>query len=334
MFGSFIVTTSTEGLSPLGTAPQRSYELITGTIRSHDDLTDAHAALFAEPVSTQYGDRFDWYSISQGPARQLSVLEDEAEQQARDQLEKLVGEIRAVGEALSESKDVDQQRLGEALVNAVEIPDEESIYVLSEEDGPQPILVNWGWIADRQRVVRGVLSGADVRDPAAQPGAAARAAVSAAAAQAASGAEVSAARSEAISDSNTGDVWKWWLFGIGWLILGLILLTILYLLIEPCALRFSASPSHCPGEQASASVLDRENAFLLDQVAAVEREIGVIDRACQPPVRNRADLDNRPDSVLQAYLAAELLARVASLQGIGFSDGRDPVRSIRGYGEE
>lgn len=62
MFEAFLANTSTQGLSALGTAPQRSFELITGTVR--DVLGERHAALFAEPVATQYGDRFDCMPLS------------------------------------------------------------------------------------------------------------------------------------------------------------------------------------------------------------------------------------------------------------------------------
>ena len=167
MLESFLTNTSTEGLKPLGTAPQRSFELVSDTVRAR--FSPAHAALFAEPVATQYGDRFDWYATVDGKARPLSEVEDP--DAIRSLLGGLVGDIKGMADELLASKKPDDQRLGEALANAIEIPDEDSIFVIEGADGsPQPVLVNWAWTPDEQVAVRGVLTGMDQRAPEKRPG--------------------------------------------------------------------------------------------------------------------------------------------------------------------
>ena len=84
MSEAFLTNTSTEGLKPLGTAPQRSFELVSDTVR--EKLGPAHAALFAEPVPTQYGDRFDWYAPVSGRATLLADVPDPEAVRARLQV--------------------------------------------------------------------------------------------------------------------------------------------------------------------------------------------------------------------------------------------------------
>ena len=76
---SLLVTTSAEGLQPLGSAAQRSFELVTGAVRAR--LGEAHAAIFAEPVAAQHGDAIDWHAAVPGRAVRLSEL-GEAERAA------------------------------------------------------------------------------------------------------------------------------------------------------------------------------------------------------------------------------------------------------------
>jgi hypothetical protein len=262
MAESFLTNTSTEGLKPLGTAPQRSYELVSGTVRSR--LGDAHAALFAEPVATQYGDRFDWYAPVEGKAVPLSAMD--APDDARAVLDNLVSDINTVAEELLASKSPDDQRLGEALANAVEIPDEAAIFVVEPAKGGalQPVLVNWAWVRDEQVAVRGVLTGIDRRAPEKRPGHIPQPAP----AMAATVAGVSA-------------VW-WWLVWLGWLLLGLIIAAIIYLLIEPCALRVSWLPNLCAKVEVIPDTIAEERSMLEDRIAMVQQEIWIKDRLCQP----------------------------------------------------
>lgn len=274
MFEAFLANTSTQGLSPLGTAPQRSYELISGTVR--DSLGERHAALFAEPVATQYGDRFDWYASVAGKPRLLDSFEEDEQALVRADLDKLIGEISELGQSMLEHASPDQQRLGEALVNAVRYPSLDCVYVLVDGDDRQPVLLNWAWVSDTRTAVAGDLSGTGGAARSTKPTAAGtQAAVTAGAAGAAS-APTAAVRHE------RGPLNLWWLMWFGWLLLLLLLAAILYLMIETCALRLPGVPSYCPGPGEVVSGESRRTLLLRDQIATVERQIGIADRACQP----------------------------------------------------
>ena len=125
MFEAFLVTTSSEGLRPLGSAAQRSYELVSGSLR--DRLGDRHANLFSEPVATSYGDRFDWYAPFSGKAVPLTDLESEDQDSVREALGVLVQDILAEAGRLNESQSPQDQRLADALTNALEIPSDDMI---------------------------------------------------------------------------------------------------------------------------------------------------------------------------------------------------------------
>ncbi|MFK7744487.1 MAG: hypothetical protein AB8B47_05505 [Roseobacter sp.] len=268
MIESFLTNTSTEGLKPLGTAPQRSFELVSDTVRSK--FGEAHAALFAEPVATQYGDRFDWYATVEGKAVPITSLEDDAS--ARAVLDQLVGDIKGMADELLSSKLADDQRLGEALANALEIPDEDAVFVIEPKDGgaPQPVLVNWAWTRDEQVAVRGVLTGTDQRTPSKRPGYVAPVA-----------APVAGAAAGAAAVAGVSALW-WWLVWLGWALLALLIAAVVYLLIEPCALRVSWLPNTCEQVEVIPDTVLEERGILRDQIALVEKEIGIKDRLCQP----------------------------------------------------
>ena len=135
-----IAATSTQGLQPLGSAAQRSYELVSGALR--DRLGADHAALLAEPVAAAHGDSIDWYAPGPGLPVALADLPEEEAQALRDRLAGLVGEIEAEAARLSASEAPEDQRLGEALAHAVELPGEEMIHALRTPGGGlAPVLV-------------------------------------------------------------------------------------------------------------------------------------------------------------------------------------------------
>ena len=273
----FIVTTSTEGLTPLGTAPQRSFELLASALKPE------HAALFAEPVSSDYGDKIDWYTERSGKVSPLSSLPEEERAEVRARLDTLVGEIREIAEGcLADEDDMDRQRLGVSLQNALEIPNEGSIYAQARaEGGYDPILIHWAWVEDRQAVVRGVLSGSDTRAPK-------KAAVAAGAAAAGASAGAAGAQSAARRKASGGDdalrvsPLFWWLYWLGWLLLALMIAAILLLLIAPCAVRLPFLPNTCLAAGPEASEEARLSLVLRDRIGILERQIEIADRACQP----------------------------------------------------
>ncbi len=273
MSSTFIANTSTEGLAPLGSAPQRSFELVSGTVL--DELGERHAALFAEPEGTEFGDRFDWYANASGKPRQLDSLEEEERAQAEKTLNGLIGDIQKLADRLLDEDDTDKQRLGEALANALRYPGPDSAYIFGSGKDMQPVLVNWAWTTDTQVAATGSLSGSGGNT-------------------AANKAKTKAARQSAVAASavpvppppmrdrqGMGRIW-WWLLWLGWLLLALLIAAILYLMIEACALRVPGFPNHCPPPGPTVMDLEREAQVLRDRIAAVERQVGVADRACQP----------------------------------------------------
>ncbi|MEX0282140.1 MAG: hypothetical protein AB3N13_13235 [Arenibacterium sp.] len=269
MFDAFLTTTSSEGLQPLGSAAQRSYELVSATVRSR--LGEAHAALFAEPVAAPHGDKIDWHASLQGRPQQLSTLENDEAEALRARLSELVEAIRSEAESLGASDTPDDQRLSEALTNALEIPGEEMIWAIREADGAlSPVLVHWAWVRDEQRAVRGVLSKM-VAKPA-SPALATNLAASAPAGVVA----------QTPVRGNARWIW-WWLLLLGWLVLAGLLAAILYVLIAPCGLS-QGRLIFCPGEPPEIEAALSEAQVAADEVAALEREIALVDRHCQPTI--------------------------------------------------
>lgn len=259
MFEAFLATTSTEGLQPLGTAAQRSFELVSGTVR--DRLGAEHAALFAEPVATAQGDVIDWHGTVSGRVMPLPDLPDEDRDRLRAHLGRLVGDIRAEADRLAQSDAAEDQRLSEALRNAVEIPDESMVRVVRDKNGDlHPVLVHWAWVRDAQSSVRGVLTAMIPRP-------------------------VSAV------DLGTGPVsapaglhpgW-WWLIVLGWLLLALMLGYILYLLVAPCGVN-QRGLIFCPREGPAIHAALVERQAIENQIAGLEHELALRDRTCQPTI--------------------------------------------------
>lgn len=263
MFEAFLVTTSSEGLQPLGSAAQRSFELVSGTVR--DRLGPAHAEIFAEPVPTRHGDRIDWHAAIRGSVHRLTDLPEPDRAGLRDVLGSRVADIRALAEELGASGDDALQRLSEALSNATEIPGEDMIYAVRDGAGTlHPVLVHWAWLRDRRKAVRGVLTGMVPRKAAAaQP----RGPLAAAAGPGTAAAAV---------------VWPWWLLILlGWLLLALLLAAILYLMIAPCGLS-RAGLVYCPAPAAGIGPAESETAVIEDEIAALQRDLGLMRRSCQP----------------------------------------------------
>jgi len=255
MRDALLATTSIEGLQPLGSAPQRSYELISGTLKQK--LGPDAAALFAEPVASEAGDRIDWYAPGGGAAVPLPDLPQAQQEALRARLGTLVGEIRQQAHTLGESGTPEDQRLSEALINAIEVPDEAMIYgVKGAGSDMRPVLVHWAWVRNEQAAVRGILTG---MVPRATP-------------------LVSAQE----PDKGHSPLW-WWLILLGWLLLAALLGAILYLLIAPCGVnRFG--PVFCPAEQVGQPDAFEDERIISDEIARLQHELSLADRACQPRI--------------------------------------------------
>lgn len=266
-----LVTTSTEGLQPLGSAALRSWELLTGVLRAR--LGEDHAALFAEPVPSAHGDSIDWYAPMVGDAVPLADLSRAEQQALRARLGRMVAAIRAEADQLRASAAADDQRLAEALLNALEIPGEEMIFAVRDgQGGLHPVLVHWAWSRGDRAVARGVLSRMEPRPTHPAGGA----------------------------PGEDGGARHGWLRGVlvaGWVLLALMLAAILYLLIAPCGVN-PAGPLFCPAESAALAAAYSETGALDDRIAALEREIALADRACQPviPLRPAAQAGDKGGS--------------------------------------
>ena len=256
MNGILVATTATEGLQPLGSAALRSWELVSGALAAR--LGADHAALFAEPVPSEHGDSIDWYVAGPGTVVPLAALAPDEAQALRARLGEMAAAIRAEAEALRHGRAAAEQRLGEALLNALEIPGEDMIHARRSPDGRlHPVLVHWAWTRGERAVARGVLSRMEPRPAAREPG-------------------------EAAPATARGGLPRW-LPVAGWLLLALMLGAILYLLIAPCGLN-PAGPRFCPGDAPALAAAYSETAALADAVAALEREIARADRACRPVI--------------------------------------------------
>ncbi|SLN48915.1 hypothetical protein TRL7639_02702 [Falsiruegeria litorea R37] len=255
MTGALLVTTSTQGLQPLGSAAQRSFELVATTVRQR--LGDEHAGLFAEPVVTDHGDQIDWYAQTHGTPQRLADLPPPEQKVVRATLGRLIGDIVAGAEALRNSDAPDDQRLGEAWANAVEIPADSMIHVVEGEGGLQPVLVHWAWIRDEQHAVRGILTAMVPRTEPLTP-------------------------QTADTPGRFRVLW-WWLILLGWLLLAVMLALILWLMLAPCALA-PWGPDRCQGEASALSAAYSEQQVAQERIARLEHEIALTDRACRAEI--------------------------------------------------
>jgi len=272
MFEALIVSTGSAGLRPLGTAAQRSWDLIVDTVRAR--LGPDCAALFAEPVATPQGDRIDWYAPRAGQVLALADLDPSESAAVRTDLIGKIEAIRTEATRLSESADTDSQRLGEALANALEVPSEDCVHAIRGEDGQlYPVLVNWAWLKADATAARGVLSGMTRR---------------VAFQSAAPMASNLAGPQPDGSIPSTAPVAAhrsifWLLLGIGWALLAAMIGLILWLSIAPCGLSPLVTTRFCPMPvTASVVPLAPERAVIEDHVAALERRLAQAEASCLP----------------------------------------------------
>jgi hypothetical protein len=272
----FILSTSSEGLQALGSAAQRSHELVAGTVRTH--LGDDAAALFAEPVPTDRGAQIEWYTPRPGQAVPLEQLSKDEADALETSLAKQTAAIQGLADQLAARKGPEDFWLAEALRNALVVPSG-SLWALRGDDGSlSPLLVNWARQREERRAVRGVLAGLTPAVPAkAQPALAA---------------DVSAETGNTTASplqQPTGPgtpvqpgVPNWrtalvWLLGLGWLTLAGMIAVILWLLIAPCGLKPTAFAS-C-GKNAVVPLDDERNA-LLAQVGSLTRGLESASLGC------------------------------------------------------
>ncbi|MCV6584878.1 MAG: hypothetical protein OIF47_05045 [Marinibacterium sp.] len=260
-----LASTLSEGLRPLGQPELRSYELITDVLA--EALSPAHAALFAEPVRSPYGDRTDWYTGLGGTATPLTELDPERAAIARAELTRLGDDIRAHADALAASGDANDARLAEALQNALQVPRDTSVLVVDAPDsdaGLQPVLIDWASLLDTQTTAPNILRGmAPARAQAAPPPP-----------PPVIGPDPTPAEPPRRGIAR-------WLWPLLLLLCALLMALILYLLFVSCGLRHVPFLNFCP----VAEDIDdpaRDTAILQNRIALLQRELAAAERSCQP----------------------------------------------------
>lgn len=220
-----LASSRTADLTPLGTSGQRAFEVIR---REAAALGPEYEALFAEPFMSPEGDIIDWYAAGTGSAIPLGAADEERQIAGRARLDELIAGIISKADSLSQDADPERRRLGEALRNAVEVPDEASIYLV----GDQPVLINWAHQANTVQARAGVLTTRLAAPP--QP------------VLSAAGPRTQIGPAETIVDRPSGSrglAWLWWLL---WGAVGGLAAAVAWMLLPACGLSGPAWLNWCP----------------------------------------------------------------------------------------
>ncbi|MEM9968002.1 MAG: hypothetical protein AAF755_07885 [Pseudomonadota bacterium] len=265
----FITSTSLTGLSPAGPPASRSHSIVAETLRR--ELGANHARLFSDPVPNEFGDGIDWYTDAGTQPTRLSDLSDENAARVKATLSDYQTEIRAVADRFTQGSDSQQEMLSIAITQALEIPDERSVFAVQDRRGDwQPVLVNWGYVGGGASEVRGVLTGLSQKTTE-RP------------ASTTPNMVMASAVAPIPPEGSDTMRWLWLLLGAGWLLLALLVAWILALTVFPCGVLPFRFAQFCPTPVvAEADVLRAERLVLEDQLFSLEAELAVLDRACQP----------------------------------------------------
>lgn len=165
MAQQLVARTPMDDVRALGAPGDRSYEFVFRKLR--EALSERHANLFAEPVTSQSGASADWMTPILGPVRAADDLSETEYEALLAELRTLTGDIEALIAELRASGDHGKLRQAQALGYALEIPDLNCLHQV----GDQPVLVLWAHSHDRHgaptRVLRKALGKA--AEPAAPP---------------------------------------------------------------------------------------------------------------------------------------------------------------------
>lgn len=140
MADRLIATSPTGGYRQLGVHGQAvvdAYRQLTAIIATR--LSPAHAALLALPRIDPKGQRIDWYCGLDGAVQKAGDLPPGAQAALRAEVEKLTGEITALGQALVSGGGTGEL-VGRMLTLALTTPDPAFLYRV----GDRPVLVMWG----------------------------------------------------------------------------------------------------------------------------------------------------------------------------------------------
>lgn len=107
--------------------------------------------MFAEPIMLDGGLTFAWSSAYPGKAVQYTALSQQDKNLAVDMLNTAVAKLINAVETFKDPKLVDIFR------KCIEIPGQDSIYIVNSPDGPHVVITQWGFIQDFPDAQKGIL---------------------------------------------------------------------------------------------------------------------------------------------------------------------------------
>ena len=224
MHRQLIAETTLAGLRPLGMGSRRiqdSWNEIDSYLRNR--LGASYADFFAEPVQGAHG--VSWFGAPEGEVKPYAELDDEAKAALLEEMQRRSETIRAHAETLAQSRRDSDRRLAQTLQWALVVPEAKPNRDFLYSAGGEPLLIDWG-----------------TRDENAQAGdSALQEFLTGEAWQLHRAKEAAAApvhrEPVAVREVATGYS-LWWLL---WLLFGLSIAGIMYLLLLGCGLRLPSS---------------------------------------------------------------------------------------------
>ncbi|MBC6406020.1 MAG: hypothetical protein GDA41_09935 [Rhodospirillales bacterium] len=267
MHRRLIAETTLAGLRPLGMGSRRiqdSWNEIDSYLRNR--LGASYADLFAEPVQGAHG--VSWFGAPEGEVKPYAELDNEAKAALLEEMQRRSETIRAHAETLAQSRRDSDRRLAQTLQWALVVPEAKPSRDFLYSASGEPLLINWG-----------------TRDENAQ------------------------ASDSALQEFLTGEAWQlrrakeaaavpvhrepvavrevatghslWWLL---WLLFGLSIAGIMYLLLLGCGLRLPfglerpAFLNSCPGALAASDPGQEQLRQERDRGRGLARQILLLQR--------------------------------------------------------
>ncbi len=138
-----LIVTTQSGVRPLGVRGEPLHNAapqLRRVVRRR--LGDDAAGLLADPQLHESGKAIDWHADWAGPVRPLSALEPERRAEVRAAVERMLADIRRLGDTLAGAGPrEDMGVVGLSLQLAARMPAESSIFMVGE----RPVIVCWGY---------------------------------------------------------------------------------------------------------------------------------------------------------------------------------------------
>ena len=141
--GTTLIVTTRSGVRPLGVRGEplhNSAAQLRRVVRRR--LGDAPADLLADPQPHDDGGAIDWYADWAGEVRRIDQLDADRRARVLADVDRGLGEIAALGDAIATSIDPDNTGLvGRSLKLAARRPAESFVYLVDD----RPVVVAWGY---------------------------------------------------------------------------------------------------------------------------------------------------------------------------------------------